>query len=756
MRSRLSALFVVSTFISIGLVTATETPATAAAPAVSVTTAVADLDHPWDVAFAPDGTMLFTQRPGEINASVGGQTRVLADPSDVDPEHERGMMGLAVDPEFVSNRFIYTCFASDIAGPTDVRVARWRVNDGYTALSNRTDIISGIPVGPSADRHVGCRLAFGPDGFLWVTTGDGTIGTAPQDKQSLAGKVLRVDRNGNGALGNPGGAFLPQIYTYGHRNPQGIAFRPSDGKPFSVEHGTDCDDEINALVPGSNYGWDPTTPGGSTSYTEARPMTDKARHPDAIDAVWRSGCPTIAPSGATFLNGSQWGDWNGALAVAVLKDAELQVFTLNDPGTDIASQTKTFDGTYGRLRTAVEGPDGDMYILQDSQPGDIMRVHPTTTPAGFTALTPVRALDTRTGPTPTGWPIGKKLDNGSPLDLEVAGVNGVPSNASAVVLNVTSTEATSALSYITAWPSGTPRPLTSSLNLQPNANVANSITVAPGVGGKVSFFTNTATTQLVVDVLGYYAPTSGDRFTGTSPSRVFDTRTGPVPAGQTIGQKLSGSASVRLPLRGGVVANDATAVVVNITATQASTAAAFVTAWPAGQTRPTASNLNLQPAYNVSNLALVKLGTGGAIDLYTNTGSTHLVVDVVGYFRPSAGDRFIALSPSRMLDTRSGSPLGGAQRSAQVAGMQGIPGDATSVVLNATATQASSSGGFLSVWGKGAPVPQPMTSSLNYRPPFNVPNQIITKVGNDDSITMLNGAGTVHIVLDASGYFTSS
>jgi glucose/arabinose dehydrogenase len=345
---------------------------------LSVSTVVGGLNHPWDVAWTPDGTMLFTQRPGAISARVGGQTRQLADPSDVDPEHERGMMGLAVDPQFSSNRFIYTCFASDINGPTDVRLARWKVDAGYTLLSNRTDIISGIPVGAGADRHVGCRAKFGPDGYLWVTTGDGTIGTAPQDKHSLAGKVLRVDRNGNGAPGNPGGAFLPQIYTYGHRNPQGIGWRPYDGKAFAIEHGTGCDDEINLLVPGGNYGWDPTTPDGSTSYTESRPMTDKTRHPGAIDAVWRSGCPTIAPSGGTFIQGEQWKGWNQALAVAVLKDEHLHVFGLDADGKAVDKiQWERFKNTYGRLRTAVQGPNGDLYILTDENPGAILRVHPS-------------------------------------------------------------------------------------------------------------------------------------------------------------------------------------------------------------------------------------------------------------------------------------------------------------------------------------------------------------------------------------------
>jgi glucose/arabinose dehydrogenase len=349
--------------------------ACAAPQSLSVTTVVSGLDRPWDVAFTPDGTMVFTERPGPIRAKVGSDVRLLAQPTDVSAVDETGMMGIAVDPQFASNRYLYTCFTSTAAGAPEVRLVRWRVNAGFTALTNRTDIITGIPVNGTI--HHGCRPRFGPDGYLWLTTGDGVIGTAPQDKQSLAGKVLRVDRNGNGAPGNPGGAFLPQIYTYGHRNPQGIAFRPYDGKVFSVEHGTGCDDEINLLVPGGNYGWNPTQ-FGSTNYFQGVPMTDKARHPDARDAMWSSGCPTIAPSGATFLEGAQWSGWNQALAVAVLKDRHLHVFGLDADGRSVEKiQWKVFEGTYGRLRSAVQGPDGDLYLVQDASPGSILRVHPT-------------------------------------------------------------------------------------------------------------------------------------------------------------------------------------------------------------------------------------------------------------------------------------------------------------------------------------------------------------------------------------------
>lgn len=351
----------------------------AVAPAgLAVTTVLSNRDHVWDMAFAPDGTMLFTERPGRVSAVVSGSVHQLAAPSDVVVVAESGMMGLAVDPQFASNRYVYTCFTSNISGNRDHRVVRWTVDAGYNALANRTDILTGIPAS-SSGVHAGCRTRFGPDGYLWVTTGDAATGTVPQDKQSLGGKVLRIDRNGNGAPGNPGvvnpgSGFRPQIYTYGHRNPQGVGFRPSDGKAYSVEHGPDRDDEINLLEAGANYGWDPH-PDGGTSYDQTRPMTDKVRWPAAKDAVWSSGSPTIAPSGGTFLSGSQWAGWNNAFAIAVLKGSQLRVVLFDGPGTNYLQWIDVTDR--GRLRVAVQGPDGDLYLAQDAGPGSILRVHPS-------------------------------------------------------------------------------------------------------------------------------------------------------------------------------------------------------------------------------------------------------------------------------------------------------------------------------------------------------------------------------------------
>jgi glucose/arabinose dehydrogenase len=345
---------------------------------LSVSVVVSGLHRPWDIAFTPDGTMLFTEKSGTVNALVDGQVRQLAAPTDVVVNWEAGMMGLAVDPNFASNRRVYSCMVSTASGTRDVRVSRWRVNAKLTALSQRVDILTGIPVNPNSIlvAHVGCRLRFGPDGYLWVTTGDSGQAAMAQDPNTLGGKVLRIDRLGRGAPGNPGAPLRSEIYTYGHRNVQGIGFRPSDGKAYSIEHGPDCDDEVNLLVPGGNYGWDPQQPGGGEPYNQDVPMTDKVKFPTAIDAVWSSGCPTIAPSGGGFLSGGQWSGWNDGLAMAVLKGSQLRVLRFDAGGGTVIAETVRITDR-GRLRVAVQGPDGSLYLAQDGDPGAILRVAPS-------------------------------------------------------------------------------------------------------------------------------------------------------------------------------------------------------------------------------------------------------------------------------------------------------------------------------------------------------------------------------------------
>jgi glucose/arabinose dehydrogenase len=356
----------------VALVTAIVFPLAFAAacgePRLTTHAVVTGLDHPWDVGFLPNGTMLVTERPGRLSRVIGGQARLIVAPTDVIANGEGGMLGLAVDPVFSLNGFVYVCMASTKVAPPDVRIVRFKLTKDGSGVLARSDIFTGLPY--TTGRHSGCRPRFDIFGQLWVGTGDAATGTNPQNAFSWGGKVLRLKRNGAPADGNPFG--LPW-YTKGHRNVQGIAFR-NDGLRLSVEQGTNCDDEVNVLVKGGNYGWDPV-PG----YNETRPMTDLVKFPDAQRPLWKSGCPTIATSGATFVQGNQWGSWNGALVVGVLKGRHLRVFLIDRQGR-LVGERVALQTLYGRLRQPVQGPDGNLYVTTDNGNRNdvVLKVSPST------------------------------------------------------------------------------------------------------------------------------------------------------------------------------------------------------------------------------------------------------------------------------------------------------------------------------------------------------------------------------------------
>ena len=353
-----------------------------AVPELSVETAVDGLSFPWDVAFTPDGSMLFTERGGSLSVVPPG----AADPHRVTliGNHDflaiwdLGLLGMAVDPGFSQNRRFYTCQAHDDLDvpddPIDIEVMAWQMDESYTTASRVNDpLVGGIPLGG----HGGCQVEVGADGYLWISTGDAGTGTAPQDLRSLAGKVLRVDRfTGEGAPtnvfasdGDP--ATDARIHDYGHRNPQGLA--PRGQQMWSVEHGTTRDDEINLLQNGGNYGWNPV-PG----YNDSAPMTDPAI-PGAIPARWSSGFPTIATSGGTFVSGDAWQAYDGWLAVATLKGSSLRMMGITADGEIVYHDTPPeLVRRFGRLRTPVLGPDGSLYVTTSNGVGvdRILRVTP--------------------------------------------------------------------------------------------------------------------------------------------------------------------------------------------------------------------------------------------------------------------------------------------------------------------------------------------------------------------------------------------
>lgn len=342
------------------------TTATAAEPTYTVTSVVTDLSVPWDVTWIGQ-LMLFDERAGRLwSKRPGASAQPVSLPlPPIWANSEGGLLGLVADPKASQNGFFYTCqsVAKASGAASDVEVWKWRLTSDTTAVKVRT-LVKGIPIG--SGRHNGCRLRFRSAKMLYIGTGDAAHGTSPQNLKSLGGKVLRVRSDGHIPKTNPfyrKGGNARYVWNYGHRNVQGIARRPGSGELWTVEHGTNVDDEINWVVKGANYGWSPT-PG----YNEARSMTDTRRFPKARKAQWSSGNPTVATSGATFLHGSQWQTWDGVLAVAMLKGQGILLFRVgaHHKLTRFAEIVTDHD----RIRTVEQGPDGALYFTTSNGSAD--------------------------------------------------------------------------------------------------------------------------------------------------------------------------------------------------------------------------------------------------------------------------------------------------------------------------------------------------------------------------------------------------
>ncbi|MDP2712378.1 MAG: PQQ-dependent sugar dehydrogenase [Solirubrobacteraceae bacterium] len=304
-----------------------------------VTTIAEGLDVPWEIAFLPDRRALISERPGTIRLlSADGELRdePLAEVQRVEAEGEGGLLGLAVDPQFDDNGFVYA-YRTTADGNEVVRLRL----DGES-LTEQATIVENIPAGAI---HNGGRLGVGPDDRLYITTGDaGDEGSSQRD--GLAGKVLRMEPaayRGDGAT--------PETFTTGHRNPQGLAWQPGSDRLFSTEHGPTGDDEVNVLRAGRNYGW---------------PEAQGTDHGDFEAPAAVYGDETIAPSGATFVTLPD-SAWTGDLLFGGL--AGTQIRRLQVDGATVTSQQALLGDQLGRTRTVVEGPDGALYALTSNTDG---------------------------------------------------------------------------------------------------------------------------------------------------------------------------------------------------------------------------------------------------------------------------------------------------------------------------------------------------------------------------------------------------
>ena len=369
--------------------TASPAPRSSTVPDLAVEVVAEGFEHGWDIGFLPDGRALVTERPGRISIVSGlrkgsERTQVRADLDDVYAQGEGGLMGMVVHPDFASSRLFTTCQTHEEGGaPDDIRLVTWRLSDDGRAAERVRDLLTGLPI--STGRHSGCRPEIAADGALLVGTGDTAQGDIPQDRTSLGGKVLRLDlETGEPLRDNPFASAENRreryVYSYGHRNIQGVAVQPGTGAVYTAEHGPSNNDEVNRIEAGANYGWDPSQGGTVGGYDESVAMTDRDRFPDAVPAIWQSGRTTQAVCAAEFLEGDHWGGLEGALVVTALKGAKLLLLTLDDDGSlaEVSVPEET-DGPFGRLRAARLGPDGALYVTTTNGDDDrLLRIAPRT------------------------------------------------------------------------------------------------------------------------------------------------------------------------------------------------------------------------------------------------------------------------------------------------------------------------------------------------------------------------------------------
>jgi glucose/arabinose dehydrogenase len=328
-------------------------PAALEATPHAVEVFVEGLKNPWALDFAPDGRLFITE--------AGGRLRVVTD-GVLDPRPERvlgvaqqgqgGLLDLAFHPDFARNRLLYLAFTAGTGSRLMTRVARYRAEGG--SLGPQEIVFEGAPGGGDA-RHFGCRLAFGADGKLYLTLGERHDGKRAQDLMDLNGKTLRLNDDGTVPADNPFAGregARPEIFSYGHRNSQGMAVQPSTGLIFQTEHGPTGDDapgggdEVNIVEAGRNYGW-PLVHHRDTREGTVPPLLEYT--------------PAIAPAGAIFYTGDAFKEWKGDFLFANLVGKRLVRVKLD--GRKVVEQEVLLKGTHGRLRDAAQGPDGCVYVI---------------------------------------------------------------------------------------------------------------------------------------------------------------------------------------------------------------------------------------------------------------------------------------------------------------------------------------------------------------------------------------------------------
>lgn len=334
---------------------------------------VSRLEHPWAITWLPDGTALITERPGRIRLLNADQT-LHPDPIRGVPPvlalRQGGLLDIALDPNFEDNRLVYISYAHGTAQANHTRIARARFDNHE--LHDLQVIFTTAPSKPNGF-HFGNRMLFLPDGSLLFSMGEGALKSPSQDMSSHLGKMLRIMPDGSHATDNPFQARVDaaqEIYSYGHRNPQGLAMHPVTGRIYATEHGPRGGDELNLIEPGKNYGW----PDATYGYEYHGPRVSEHTELPGVTQPLVVWTPCIAPSGLAFYTGPHFPEWQGDLFAGglILKQVRRVRFG-DDHETIIGEETLQFDE---RIREVRQGPDGFLYVLTDERNGKLIRIVP--------------------------------------------------------------------------------------------------------------------------------------------------------------------------------------------------------------------------------------------------------------------------------------------------------------------------------------------------------------------------------------------
>jgi glucose/arabinose dehydrogenase len=351
-------------------------PAAVVTAGYKVTEIARGLDHPWSMAFLPDGSMLVTERVGRLRMIKNGA--LLPQPiTGVPPVHtgsQAGLFDIVLHPNFAQNNVVFLTYAAGTAAANGTQVARARF-DG-NALHDLQVIFKAMPL-KDTDNHYGGRMAFFPDGTFALTIGEGfEYREQAQNLSSDLGKIVRLNEDGtipqdNPFIGQP--SVRPEIYTWGHRNEQGLIFDAPSGRLYETEHGPRGGDELNIIVAHKNYGWPVITYGMDYSGAYVSPYTQRPGMEQPV-IYWT---PSIAPSGLAMYRGDKFPAWKGDLFVGALAFKHLRRVHLDESG-NVVSQEQLLNNLHWRIRDVRAAPDGYLYVCTDEPDGRVLRLEPAT------------------------------------------------------------------------------------------------------------------------------------------------------------------------------------------------------------------------------------------------------------------------------------------------------------------------------------------------------------------------------------------